>query len=266
MDHHLPAEFINPTLKGTTFGGYNKKEIHKFLAELSKEWGKMQEANHQLEQQLQASKAEISRLHGLEAQLIDELSRLREDREALLKSSEEESRIEVMKGRLKAEKIISDAKDKAEAMIRDAQEKYQYKMDIMRHELHTVESNYNVVQSHADKLIKEIMDVMDTTLDQINRLTSVRKIATLEDKLLKTHQVLNALTVRKSLEEPDRYSEATTSKDGKRTRISSKSTVENGTLAQPEGGLGNGRAAGDLRSHSGRKPENSNSSFFDQVK
>lgn len=257
MDTNLPSELQQPSFKATTFGGYDKKEVQRFLAELSKEWIRVQETNRNLELQLADSKTEVSRLHRIEEELLRELSRLKDERSALIRASEEESRIEVMKGRMKADKIVMDAKDKAEMMIRDAQEKYQLKMDLMRHELQTLESNYNVVQSHTDVLIREMMDMMDQTLDKISRLTSTRKIATLEDKLLKTHQVLNALSVKKALNFSD--SSEIETKEVKRTRISSRSSLENGTLAQEDPQPSNGKAAG-ARTHN-----HSNVSFFDQV-
>ena len=258
MEKNLPKELEHPNFKAAAFGGYNKNQVQRFLAELSQEWGRMQESNRNLETQLAESKAEVSRLHRLEDELLSELSRLKEDRSLLIKASQEESRVEVMKGRMRAEKLVMDAKDKAEMMMRDAQEKYQNKMEVMRHELQTLESNYNVVQSHTDVLIKEMMDLMDQTLDKITRLTSTRKIATLEDKLLKTHQVLNAITVKKSLSEPERNSE-NQEKEVKRTRITSKSSVENGMLAKNETAVSNGKAT------SSRLPGNNSVSFFEQV-
>ncbi|GAB4331619.1 MAG: hypothetical protein OHK0038_06580 [Flammeovirgaceae bacterium] len=259
----LPENIRKQNFKTQMFGGFDKEEVKKYLMQLTRDYQKIMLKNEELQRSQNIAVQEMERFKKLEGMLLYHIEELKKEKELLKKEKEEviqqyekAARIKLIEAEAEAKRIIDKAKKNAEDILSEAHKNSQEKIERMRHDLKTLEYNYNVVESHSEKLISEMLGLIEDSLNKIQKLSITKKIAMTEDKILKTNKLLNEATLKKSKQFPDKAKDA--KEDNSSSKISPISPLKTITYAQPE----------ETKNNENEQDEKQNgnnlSSFFDQ--
>jgi cell division initiation protein len=259
----LPEEIRKQNFKTQLFGGFDKEEVKKYLMQLTRDYQKIILKNEELQRGQTIAFQEMERFKKLEGTLLYHIEELKKEKEILKKEKEEATqqyekaaRIKLIEAEAEAKRIIDKAKKNAEDILSEAHKNSQEKIERMRHDLKTLEYNYNVVESHSEKLIGEMLGLIEDSLDKIQKLSITKKIAMTEDKILKTNKLLTEATLRKSKQFTDKSKE--NKEENSTLKSSSISPLKTIAYAQSE------EVKKDDNEQDEKQNGNSLSSFFDQ--
>ncbi|MDW8288198.1 MAG: DivIVA domain-containing protein [Flammeovirgaceae bacterium] len=187
------------------FGGYAKKAVRKWLREVFYKIQSLSLKNEELQRQNALLAQQIARYQELEHTLLQHIEELKKEKELIRlekeKALEEHAkiaRIKIIEAEAEAKRILDKAKKNAEDILSEAHKNSQEKIERMRHDLKTLEYNYNVVESHAEKFIDSVLELIEKVLKEIQNLAVIKKIAMTRDKINKTNRLLNETSLRKA--------------------------------------------------------------------
>ena len=166
-----PDEISTRVFSGCVFGGYDKKEVHRYLERVAEEAAGL----------LSRQKALIREVREKEAQLREFRDREELLREAMTTAQKTSARIQ-QEACESAKKIVMEAHHKADLIVQDARDSlktvYQDLSDLRRVHIQLKNTLKAVLQSHQDLLEQ---DPVHTLLPQMS--ASEEEI---EDKVSKT--------------------------------------------------------------------------------
>ncbi len=172
------------------FAGFSKSAVRLYLQQLSESWFSMMADNQALKRKLEEAQAEIKELRSLEHTLLKTLHETQEANKRLKEQSQEEARLRIANGQVKANALLKCAEQRSRDILHDAAGKYQEQLNQMRKEMKILEHNYQVIDGETDRLLSEMGALIGSTMDQLGKLTMMKKVALVQDKINKTNELI----------------------------------------------------------------------------
>jgi cell division initiation protein len=185
-----PLDIRKKSFEKVTFGGYNKEDVNTFLVALSTAWEQVMQRNAELENRIQNMAQEVSRLRDIESSLLRTLKNLEDSNHTLKEQARKESELIIREGQMKASHVLEDARLKAKAMMRDANQYAFQSLSEMREDLRKLDYSYRLLEKQKDLLLNELKGFMKDTSGKIDQIETYRRTVFYEEEIKKANSFM----------------------------------------------------------------------------
>lgn len=165
------------------FRGYEKDEVDAFLLSLSQEWERVIDENKELKRRLETSEKEVTRLRDVENSLFRTLKTAEDTGANLIEQANKTADLHIKEAQMNAEAILNEARSRAKSMIEEAEEKSKDILDELQSEVKTIENEYKYIDNQKDNLLQDLKNLVNDTMEKVNRHSSKRSTDNFEKKL-----------------------------------------------------------------------------------
>lgn len=168
------------------FRGYEKEEVDAFLLSLSQEWERVMDENKDIRRKLENAEKEVNRLREVESSLFRTLKTAEDTGAHMIDHANKTAELHLREAQMKAEAMMNEARSRAKNMIEEAEEKAKDLLDEMQDEAKNLQKDYQYILNQRDNMLQDLKNIVNDTLEKVNRNLSRTKGIDEKIKELKT--------------------------------------------------------------------------------
>ena len=161
--------------------GYDKDEVNAFLLSLSNEWERVIEDNKELNLKLRQSEKEVEKLREVESSLYKTLKTAEETGANVIDQANKAAELHMKDTQMNAEALLSESKNKARAMIEQAEVESRHIIDELQEAVKMIEQRYRELENHREIALHELKNLSVTLIEKVERSSRETKEINFED-------------------------------------------------------------------------------------
>ncbi len=154
------------------FRGYDKDEVNAFLVSLSQAWEKVLDENKERTFKLEAAEKEIMKLREIENSLFKTLKTAEDTGANMIEQANKTAELHMKETQMKADALMSESENRARSMMEEAENNSREIVEDLQDEVKRLQDSYRKLQSQRDTLLREIKNIADGFLEQVNQARS----------------------------------------------------------------------------------------------
>lgn len=178
-----PLEIRQKTFE-KAFRGLDKDEVYAYLTTLSQEWEKLNDENKELKMKLENSHKEVEKLREVETSLFKTLKTAEDTGANMIDQATKAAKLHMREVEMKAETVLNDARNKAKNMIEEAELRSRHTIEEMEDHLKDLGQLYRTLENARADMISEIKGAAQDALERTERISNRTKNLDIEKKLL----------------------------------------------------------------------------------
>jgi len=152
-----------------TFRGYNIEEVDSFLVNLSQEWERLLNESKMLRMQLEIAEKEANKLREIEMTLYKTLKTAEDTSTMITDQANQQADKHIQETILHNEKLLMDAQEKANAIVRHAEEQARYIREEVLGDIKLLERDFRAMDHYKTNLLVQMRSLSNSTLDHVQR-------------------------------------------------------------------------------------------------
>jgi cell division initiation protein len=165
-----PIEIRQKTFEKKAFGGYDKDEVTAFLEALSQEWERVNSEMRENKLKLEMAEREVEKLREVESSLYKTLKTAEDTGSNIVEQARSSAELRVKEAQMNAERILNEARNQGRNILQNSEVKSKMLMQEAINELKNLERDYKTLENHKDNMVVEIRNMVNSTLEKLNRL------------------------------------------------------------------------------------------------
>ncbi len=150
------------------FRGYDKEEVDAFLKQVSEDWEKLNLEFEDLQNKLEASIKESSKMKEVEASLFRTLKTAEDTGASIIEEANEASEYIVREAHQNAEAMLNDAKTKSQNLIESAESKAKQIMEDLKNDVSAIVRGYETLVQQRELILKNLKKLNEDIQDNIS--------------------------------------------------------------------------------------------------
>lgn len=152
-----------------TFRGYNIEEVDSFLVNLSQEWERLLNESKMLRMQLEIAEKEANKLREIEMTLYKTLKTAEDTSTMITDQANQQADKHIQETILHNEKLLMDAQEKANAIVRHAEEQARYIREEVLGDIKLLERDFRAMDHYKTNLLVQMRSLSNSTLEHVQR-------------------------------------------------------------------------------------------------
>lgn len=152
-----------------TFRGYNIEEVDNFLVNLSQEWERVLNESKMLRMQLEIAEKEANKLREIEMTLFKTLKTAEDTSTMITEQANQQADKHIQESKLQGEKLLIDAQQKANGIIRQAEERARYIKEEVLGDVKVLERDFRAMDHYKTNLLVQMRSLSTATLEHVQR-------------------------------------------------------------------------------------------------
>lgn len=152
-----------------TFRGYNIEEVDSFLANLSQEWERVLNESKMLRMQLEIAEKEANKLREIEMTLFKTLKTAEDTSTMITEQANQQADKHIQESKLQGEKLLMDAQQKANGIVRQAEERARYIKEEVLGDVKVLERDFRAMDHYKTNLLVQMRSLSTATLEHVQR-------------------------------------------------------------------------------------------------
>jgi len=152
-----------------TFRGYNIEEVESFLVNLSQEWERVLNESKMLRMQLEIAEKEANKLREIEMTLYKTLKTAEDTSTMITDQANQQADKHIQETILHSEKLLIDAQQKANGIIRQAEEQARYVKEEVLGDVKVLERDFRAMDHYKTNLLVQMRSLSTSTLEHVQR-------------------------------------------------------------------------------------------------
>jgi DivIVA domain-containing protein len=152
-----------------TFRGYNIEEVESFLVNLSQEWERVLNESKMLRMQLEIAEKEANKLREIEMTLYKTLKTAEDTSTMITDQANQQADKHIQETKLHNEKLLIDAQQKANGIIRQAEEQARYIKEEVLGDVKVLERDFRAMDHYKTNLLVQMRSLSTSTLEHVQR-------------------------------------------------------------------------------------------------
>ena len=155
--------------------GYDKDEVHAFLATMSQEWEKMLDELKENRMRLDAAEREVSRLREVESTLFKTLKTAEDTGNNLVEQATKAAELQLREAQLQSDGMLYEARTKAKEIIEEAETRSQQVLDDLETKMKEVMQEYRGLMIQKDNLAADLMRMASELHDRAEKVKKLNE-------------------------------------------------------------------------------------------
>ncbi|TPE44668.1 DivIVA domain-containing protein [Pontibacter mangrovi] len=172
-----PLEIRQKTFE-KAFRGLDKDEVNAFLLTLSQQWEKLQDENKDLRMKLDAAHRETQKLREVESSLYKTLKTAEDTGNSILEQAKKSAELQARESGLKADEIMSRARNEARQMLEEAQRQSERVIAEMQQHVKSLDQECRQMENYMDHLVRDLRNLASETLENADKAKAKPKAGT----------------------------------------------------------------------------------------
>jgi len=194
-----PLEIRQKTFE-KVFRGYEKDEVNAYLQSLSMEWERLLDENKELYLKIETLETESTKLRELESSLFKTLKTAEDTGATLIEQAKKETDLQIKESTLKAEEILTEARNKAKNLVENAEDRKKQILEEMIGKVKSMESLFNQMTDLREKVVDQVKSYSGDLLERIEKLEKKSEDLQVKDIVKEAKQVYNSSSVGEPLD------------------------------------------------------------------
>ena len=152
-----------------TFRGYNIEEVDSFLINLSQEWERFQNESKMLRMQLEIAEKEANKLREIEMSLYKTLKTAEDTSTMITEQANQQAFTYIQETKLQGERLLMDAQQKANEIVRQAEEQAKYVKEVVLGDVKVLERDFRAMDHYKTNLLAQMRNLSTSTLEHVQR-------------------------------------------------------------------------------------------------
>lgn len=152
-----------------TFRGYNIEEVDSFLVNLSQEWERVLNESKMLRMQLEIAEKEANKLREIEMTLFKTLKTAEDTSTMITEQANQQADKHMQEAKLQGEKLLIDAQQKANGIVRQAEERARYIKEEVLGDVKVLERDFRAMDHYKTNLLVQMRSLSTATLEHVQR-------------------------------------------------------------------------------------------------
>lgn len=152
-----------------TFRGYNIEEVDNFLVNLSQEWERVLNESKMLRMQLEIAEKEANKLREIEMTLFKTLKTAEDTSTMITEQANQQADKHIQEVKLQGEKLLMDAQQKANSIVRQAEERARYIKEEVLGDVKVLERDFRAMDHYKTNLLVQMRSLSTATLEHVQR-------------------------------------------------------------------------------------------------
>ena len=152
-----------------TFRGYNIEEVDSFLVNLSQEWERVLNDSKMLRMQLEIAEKEANKLREIEMTLYKTLKTAEDTSTMITDQANQQADKHIQETKLYNEKLLMDAQQKANGIVRQAEEQARYIKEVVLGDVKVLERDFRAMDHYKTNLLAQMRSLSTSTLEHVQR-------------------------------------------------------------------------------------------------
>jgi len=152
-----------------TFRGYNIEEVDSFLVNLSQEWERVQNESKMLRMQLEIAEKEANKLREIEMTLYKTLKTAEDTGTMITEQANQQADKYIQETKLQGERLLMDAQQKANGIVRKAEEQARYIKEEVLGDVKVLERDFRAMDHYKSNLLVQMRSLSTSTLEHVQR-------------------------------------------------------------------------------------------------
>jgi cell division initiation protein len=152
-----------------TFRGYNIEEVESFLVNLSQEWERVLNESKMLRMQLEIAEKEANKLREIEMTLYKTLKTAEDTSTMITDQANQQADKHIQETKLYNEKLLMDAQQKANGIVRQAEEQARYIKEVVLGDVKVLERDFRAMDHYKTNLLAQMRSLSTSTLEHVQR-------------------------------------------------------------------------------------------------
>jgi DivIVA domain-containing protein len=152
-----------------TFRGYNIEEVDNFLVNLSQEWERVLNESKMLRMQLEIAEKEANKLREIEMTLFKTLKTAEDTSTMITEQASQQADKHIQEAKLQGEKLLIDAQQKANGIVRQAEERARYIKEEVLGDVKVLERDFRAMDHYKTNLLVQMRSLSTATLEHVQR-------------------------------------------------------------------------------------------------
>jgi DivIVA domain-containing protein len=152
-----------------TFRGYNIEEVDNFLVNLSQEWERVLNESKMLRMQLEIAEKEANKLREIEMTLFKTLKTAEDTSTMITEQANQQADKHIQESKLQGEKLLMDAQQKANGIVRQAEERARYIKEEVLGDVKVLERDFRAMDHYKTNLLVQMRSLSTATLEHVQR-------------------------------------------------------------------------------------------------
>ncbi|MFN3490300.1 MAG: DivIVA domain-containing protein, partial [Emticicia sp.] len=152
-----------------TFRGYNIEEVDNFLVNLSQEWERVLNETKMLRMQLEIAEKEANKLREIEMTLFKTLKTAEDTSTMITEQASQQADKHIQEVKLQGEKLLIDAQQKANGIVRQADERARYIKEEVLGDVKVLERDFRAMDHYKTNLLEQMRTLSTATLEHVQR-------------------------------------------------------------------------------------------------
>jgi len=152
-----------------TFRGYNIEEVDSFLINLSQEWERFQNESKMLRMQLEIAEKEANKLREIEMSLYKTLKTAEDTSTMITEQANQQAYTYIQETKLQGERLLIDAQQKANEIVRQAEEQVKYIREVVLGDVKVLERDFRAMDHYKTNLLAQMRNLSTSTLEHVQR-------------------------------------------------------------------------------------------------
>lgn len=152
-----------------TFRGYNIEEVDNFLVNLSQEWERVLNESKMLRMQLEIAEKEANKLREIEMTLFKTLKTAEDTSTMITEQANQQADKHIQESKVQGEKLLMDAQQKANGIVRQAEERARYIKEEVLGDVKVLERDFRAMDHYKTNLLVQMRSLSTATLEHVQR-------------------------------------------------------------------------------------------------
>lgn len=152
-----------------TFRGYNIEEVDNFLGTLSQEWERVLNESKMLRMQLEIAEKEANKLREIEMTLFKTLKTAEDTSTMITDQASQQADKHIHESKLKGEKVLMEAQQKANDIVKQAEDRAKYIKDEVLGDVKILERDFRAMDHYKTNLLVQMRSLSNATLEHVQR-------------------------------------------------------------------------------------------------
>ncbi len=185
-----------------TFRGYNIEEVDTFLSNLSQEWERVLSESKMLRMQLEIAEKEAAKLREIEMTIYKALKTAEDTGKMITEQATQQADTQIQEAKFLGDKIVSDARQKAEDIILQAEEKARFVREEVLGEIKVLERDFKALEVYKSTLLSQLKNISSATLEQVDRFENKYSVQQFERRFVEAERIATSDNVVEPKPEP----------------------------------------------------------------
>ena len=161
-----------------SFRGVDKDEVQAFLTTISQQWERLGDENRELRLKLEHAQQDVQKMREVESSLYRTLKTAEDTGHNITEQAQRDAALRVREAQLQAEQLLTDARQRARAVVDEACQQAEKAVADMQREVTGLGQECQHLEQQLDGLVRDLHNLASDALEKVEKARSRPKGST----------------------------------------------------------------------------------------